>query len=190
MPSWRVRATVRTLPAGRLRNTPSWIPRDDGRDAMRWPPRPSLGLPNRHSAHPMITALGGPHPHTRYAVRMVRPESWTSPVGASPTRVSTGAPGSRPQSVGETRRSERGVESLQGGSKRAGRSMKRILQPRQRTTREPSRSCHGEGHVRRAPVRGPLAGSLRGMGSGTCAWSGPEQERPVCPAHVGRGPTG
>ena len=63
---------------------------------------------------------------------MVRPESWTSPVGVSPTRVGTGAPGSRPQHVGETRRAERGVKSLFGGSKRAGRSIKRILQPRHR----------------------------------------------------------
>jgi len=69
--------------------------------------------------------------HAAYDRGMVRPESWTSPVGVSPTRVGTGAPGSRPQLVGENRRAERGVESLFGGSKRAGRSIKRILQPRQ-----------------------------------------------------------
>ncbi len=47
---------------------------------------------------------------------MVRPESWTSPAGASPARVGIGAPRSRPRFVGETRRAERGVTSLVGGS--------------------------------------------------------------------------
>jgi len=53
---------------------------------------------------------------------MVRPGSWIRPAGASPARVGTGAPGSRPQSGGESLRAERGVKSLFGGSKRAGRS--------------------------------------------------------------------
>jgi TrwC relaxase len=74
------------------------------------------------------TALDG---RDLYAHAMLRPGSWIRPAGASPVRVDTGVPGSRPQFVGETRRAERGVKSLFGGSKRAGRSMKRILQPRQ-----------------------------------------------------------
>ena len=61
---------------------------------------------------------------------MVRPESWIRPAGESPVRVGTGAPGSRPRFVVERRRAERGVKSLFGGSKRAGRSVKRTLQPR------------------------------------------------------------
>jgi len=56
------------------------------------------------------------------------------------------------------------------------------------TTEEPSRSCHGEGHVRRALVRGQLVGSFRGTGGGTCTQSGSEQERPVCLAFVGQRP--
>jgi len=66
-----------------------------------------------------------PYPHL-----MLRPENWTRPAGASPVRVIAGEPGSRPRFVVERRRAERGVESLFGGSKRAGRSVKRTLQPR------------------------------------------------------------
>ena len=62
---------------------------------------------------------------------MLRPGSWSRPAGGSPVRVGTGVPGSRPRFVVERRRAERGVESLFGGSKRAGRSVKRTLQPRQ-----------------------------------------------------------
>src|SRR6266487_4576373 len=62
---------------------------------------------------------------------MLRPESWSRLTGESPVRVGTGAPGSRPRFVVERRRAERGVKSLFGGSERAGRSVKRTLQPRQ-----------------------------------------------------------
>jgi hypothetical protein len=51
---------------------------------------------------------------------MLRLEDWSRPAGESPVRVSAGAPGSRPRFVVERRRAERGVESLFGGSKRAG----------------------------------------------------------------------
>ncbi len=116
---------------------------------------------------------------------VVRPESWTRPVGASPTRVSAGKPGSRPRFVVERRRAERGFKSLFGGSKCAGRSATRheSCSLVTRTMREPSRSRHGEGSIRwiGAPDM-PPTWSLRGMGSGTCTWSGSEQERPVLPA--------
>ena len=62
----------------------------------------------------------------------LRPASWTGLAGGSPVPVSTGAPGSRPRFVVERRRAKRGVESLFGGSKCAGRSVKRTLQPRHR----------------------------------------------------------
>ena len=62
--------------------------------------------------------------------QMVRPGNWNQPAGVSPARVGTGAPGSRPQLVGETWRAERGVKSLLGGSKSVGRSDVRVLQPR------------------------------------------------------------
>jgi hypothetical protein len=116
---------------------------------------------------------------------MLRPESWTRPVGASPTRVEAGKPGSGPRFVAEKRRAERGVKSLFGGSKRAGRNATRheSCSLVKFTTWEPSRSCHGEGSIR--PTGGPdmpLVESLRGMGSGTYARLGSEQERPVCAA--------
>lgn len=100
---------------------------------------------------------------------MLRPESWTKPVGASPAWVGTGAPSSRPQSSGETLTAERGVESLFGGSKIAGRTATRreSCSLVRFTMGKPSRSCHGEGHVRMTLVRGSSCGFLRGTGSGT-----------------------
>jgi len=52
---------------------------------------------------------------------MLRAASCPGPAGVSPVRVGIGAPGSRPQSSEETLAAERGVESLFGGSKIAGR---------------------------------------------------------------------
>jgi hypothetical protein len=80
---------------------------------------------------------------------MLRLGSWIRPAGVSPVRVSVGAPGSRPGSRGEIAAAERGVESLFGGSKRAGCDCSLV----RRTMGEPSRSCHGEGHVRRVEFR-------------------------------------
>jgi hypothetical protein len=119
---------------------------------------------------------------------MVCPESWIRLAGESPVPVGTGAPGSRPRFVGEIRRAKRGVKSLFGGSKCAGRSAIRCESCSlvTLTMGEPSRSCHGEGHVRRALVRGQLVGSPRGRGSGTCTQSGSELERPVSHARVGQ----
>src|SRR6266550_7596117 len=111
---------------------------------------------------------------------MLRPGNWTGPAGGSPVRVIAGEPGSRPRSVVERRRAERGVKSLFGGSKRAGRSATRreSCSLVRDTTGEPSRSCHGEGP---RPTywlvpEMPLVGSPRGTGSGTYARFGSEQE--------------
>ncbi len=111
---------------------------------------------------------------------MVRPGSLTRPAGGSPVRVGTGAPGSRSQLGGENRRAERGVKSLFGGSKSAGRSITRNLQPRQSYNEgaEPlmsrRRPCPAD------PVPGVTSlGSLRGRGSGTRSRPGQEQERSV-----------
>jgi hypothetical protein len=62
---------------------------------------------------------------------------------------------------------ERGVESLFGGSKRAGCDYSLVKV----TIGEPSRSCHGEGHVRQSWFRIGCGGSLRGRGSCTRARS-------------------
>ena len=99
---------------------------------------------------------------------MLRLEDWSRPAGGSPVRVSAGAPGSRPRLVVERRRAERGVESLFGGSKRAGCDCSLV----RFTMGEPSRSCHGEGHVRQSWFRIGCGGSSRGMGSCTRARSG------------------
>jgi hypothetical protein len=123
--------------------------------------------------------------HRRYVVRMLRPGNWTRPAGASPARVIAGEPGSRPRSAVERPRAERGVKSLLGGSKRAGRSAEgcESCSLVTSTTGEPSRSYHGQGHVRPTGVPElPQVGSLRGMGSGTYARSCSGQERPVCAA--------
>src|SRR5580704_1002249 len=81
-----------------------------------------------------IRMLGAAYQLCQPAVRtmavMLRPGSWSRLAGGSPVRVDTGVPGSRPRFVVERRRAERGVESLFGGSKHAGRSVKRTLQPR------------------------------------------------------------
>jgi len=90
---------------------------------------------------------------------MLRHASWTRPAGESPAPVSAGAPGSRPQSRGETPAAERGVESLFGGSKCAGWDCSLVKV----TIGEPSRSCHGEGHVRQSWFRIGHGGSPRGM---------------------------
>jgi hypothetical protein len=101
---------------------------------------------------------------------MVRLGSCVRPAGGSPVRVSAGAPGSRPRLEGEILRVERGVESLFGGSKRVGCDCSLV----RLTIGEPSRSCHGEGHVRQSWFRIGCGGSLRGKGSCTRARSGRE----------------
>ena len=86
---------------------------------------------------------------------MLRPASWTRPAGASPAWVIAGEPSSRPRFAIERSRAERGVESLFGGSKHAGRSATRreSCSLVRLTMREPSRSCHGEGNIQRLRFR-------------------------------------
>jgi len=109
---------------------------------------------------------------------MLRLASWIRPAGGSPVRVSAGAPGSRPRSEGEIPRAERGVESLFGGSKRAGWDCSLV----RLTIGEPSRSCHGEGHVRHVRsgcgVAGPCGVRRLARAHGLIT----EQGRSVCPA--------
>ena len=62
---------------------------------------------------------------------------------------------------------ERGVESLFGGSKRVGWDCSLVTS----TVGEPSRSCHGEGHVRQSWFRIGCGGSLRGTETCTRARS-------------------
>ena len=87
-------------------------------------------------------------------------ETGPDQAGGSPVRVSAGAPGSRPRLVVVRRRAERGVESLFGGSKRVGCDCSLVTF----TMGEPSRSCHGEGHVRQSWFRIGRGGSSAGYG--------------------------
>jgi len=98
---------------------------------------------------------------------MLRLASWIRPAGGSPAPVGAGAPGRRPQSRGEILAAERGVESLFGGSKRVGWDCSLV----RFTIGEPSRSCHGEGHVRQSRSRIGCGGSLRGRETCTRARS-------------------
>ena len=117
----------------------------------------------------------------------MRPASWSRLAGESPVRVGTGAPGSRPRFVAERRRAERGVESLFGGSKRAGRSIKRTLQPRH------SHNGGAEPLIsRRRPCpSGPVPGSacrvLPGYGGWhvRTVWAGTGEARLLMPASGG-----
>lgn len=127
-----------------------------------------------------------PQPTAAYAERMVRPGSCVRPAGVSPVPVGTGAPGSRLRFVIERLRAERSVESPFGGSNRAGRSVSERCSLVRVTTGEPSRSCHGEGHVLQALFRGQPVRSPRGRDGGTYGGSGTEQERPVCARLVGQ----
>jgi hypothetical protein len=97
---------------------------------------------------------------------MVRPRSWARLAGESPVPVGTGAPGSRPRFVIERWRAKRGVESLFGGSKCAGRSVTRreSCSLVTITTEEPSRSCHGEGLCLSSPGPGSARRVLPGYG--------------------------
>ena len=105
---------------------------------------------------------------------MVRPERRDLLAGERPVRVSAGAPGSRPQPRGETPTAERGVKSLFGGSERAGCDCSLVTI----TMEEPSRSFHGEGHVRRSCPENARR-VLPGYGKlhARKAWSGTRETR-------------
>jgi hypothetical protein len=114
---------------------------------------------------------------------VVRPERWSRPASASLVRVIAREPGSRPQSDGENHQAERGVKSLRGGSKSAGRSNVRVLsastekQWGSRAAHVTAKAMSGRASSGQCPV-----GSLRGRRIGTHSRSGSEQERPVCAA--------
>ena len=85
-------------------------------------------------------------------------------------------------------RAKRGVESLYGGSKRAGATSSELCSLVTFTRGEPSRSLHGEGHVWCSQLRRWCTRSPRGMGGGTFSRFGAEQERSVSAACVGQRP--
>jgi hypothetical protein len=115
--------------------------------------------------------------------------------GASPARVSAGAPGSRLQSWREIAAAERSVKSPRkgGATKRAATSRQACSLDRasaERRTRGPSRSCHGEGNRQRMATGLAAAGPLRGRERSTLRQLDAEQERPSsAPIRLGTGST-
>ena len=122
----------------------------------------------------------------RRVARVVRPRSCIELAGGSPVPVGIGAPGSRPRFVVERWRAERGVESLFGGSKRAGRSAVwcESCSLVTVTMGEPSRSHHGEGHARRTWFRLWSCGVFPGYGERhvRIVRCGTGEARPGCPS--------
>ena len=122
---------------------------------------------------------------------MVRPERRVVLAGASPARVSTGAPGSRLQPEGEIRPSqaecrepwkERGANQ-QAATKSERDSLVRLSA--ERCLGGPSRSFHGEGNRQHPGPERVL--DLPGVaGGGTLGQSMAEQERPYRAAESGK----
>ena len=90
----------------------------------------------------------------------------SSPAGASPASVSTGAPRQTPRAPDESSVARVSRALMEGASPRAATS--RSLQPARFTTRASSRSCHGEDDVSRTPFRRrTCARARRGRGRST-----------------------
>ncbi len=81
---------------------------------------------------------------------MVRPESWIKLAGESPVWVRVEQPSSRPRFNIERYWAKRGVKSLLGGSKYAGRSATKHESCSfvKFTMEKSSRSYHGEGSIK------------------------------------------
>jgi len=122
---------------------------------------------------------------------MVRPERRVVLAGASPVRVSAGAPGSRLQPEGEIRPSRaecRKPLQERGANRRAATSSERNSLDKlsaERCLGGPSRSFHGEGN--RQHPRPERMLDLSGVsGGGTQKQSNAEQERPYLAAESGK----
>jgi hypothetical protein len=122
---------------------------------------------------------------------MVRPERRVVLAGASPVRVSAGAPGSRLQPSGEIRprRAEcRKPLKERGANQRAATTGERcslVTLSAERCLGGPSRSYHGEGNRQH---HGPewMLDLLGVAGGGTLGKSNAEQERPYLAAKSGK----
>jgi hypothetical protein len=122
---------------------------------------------------------------------MVRPERRVVLAGASPVRVSAGAPGSRLQPGGEIRPSRAECQKPlkeRGANRRAATISERnslVRLSAERCLRGPSRSYHGEGNRQRS--RPERALDLSGVaGGGTWEQNNAEQERPYLAALSGK----
>ena len=122
---------------------------------------------------------------------MVRPERRVVLAGASPVRVSAGAPGSRLQPVGEIRPSRaecRKPLKERGANRRAATISERnslVILSAERCLGGPSRSCHGEGN-RQHPGSERMLDLSGVSGGGTLGKSNAEQERSYLAAESGK----
>ena|SRR6516162_221161 len=125
---------------------------------------------------------------------MVRPERRVVLAGASPVRVSAGAPGSRLQSGGEIRPSRAECQEplkQRGASRRAATISERNSLDKwsaERCLGGPSRSFRGEGN-RQHPGTERMLDLSGVVGGGTSGQNSAEQERPYlapCRAKTGR----
>jgi len=121
----------------------------------------------------------------------VRPERRVVPAGASPVRVSAGAPGSRLQPGGEIRPSRaecRKPLKKRGANRRAatiGERNSLVRLSAERRLGGPSRSFHGEGNRQHPGPERML--DLSGVaGGGTSGRNNAEQERPYLAALSGK----
>jgi len=126
-----------------------------------------------------------------YPTNMVRPERRVVLAGASPVRVSAGAPGSRLQPEGEIRPSRgecRKPLKERGAKRRAATISERnslVKWSAERCLGGPSRSYHGEGNRQHPGTERVL--DLSGVsGGGTQGQSNVEQERPYRAAETGK----
>jgi hypothetical protein len=124
-------------------------------------------------------------------MRMVRPERRVVLAGASPARVSAGAPGSRLQPEGETLSSRaecREPLKERGASRRAATISERnslVILSAERCLGGSSRSFHGEDNRQHSGPERML--DLPGVaGGGTSGQNNAEQERPYLTALSGK----
>jgi hypothetical protein len=122
---------------------------------------------------------------------VVRPERRVVLAGASPVRVSAGAPGSRLQPGGEIRASQAECQKPlkeRGANRRAATISERnslVIFSAERCLGGPSRSYHGEGNRQHPGAERVL--DLPGVaGGGTQGQSSVEQERPYLAAKSGK----
>jgi len=122
---------------------------------------------------------------------MVRPERRVVLAGASPARVSAGAPGSRLQPGGEIRPRRAECQKPlkeRGANRRAATISERnslVKLSAERCSGGPRRSYHGEGNRQHPGPEGML--DLPGVaGGGTSGQSNAEQERPSPAAWSGK----
>jgi hypothetical protein len=123
---------------------------------------------------------------------MVRPERRVLLADERSVRVSAGAPGSRPQLLGEILTARAGRQKPvkeQGARKRAATLSERcshVILSAERCLKGPSRSCHGEGNRQHSGKPERMLDLSGVWGGGTFPKKNAEQERPSPAAKSGK----